>query len=100
MATLTIVYWRDIPAQVIVKAGRKNAKRQLSQRFQEAIDIAAMRSRAHETDAYLEEWRRGTPTPCGDDLEEEASLAVKQLETAFSDEQLKTIAENGGHTVD
>ena len=48
MAKLTIVYWRDIPAQVIVKAGRNAAKRQLADRFQEAIDIAAMRSRAHE----------------------------------------------------
>ena len=27
MATLTIVYWRDIPAQVIAKAGRTTAKR-------------------------------------------------------------------------
>ena len=28
MAQLTIVYWRDIPAQVIVKAGRRSAKRE------------------------------------------------------------------------
>jgi len=99
MATLTIVYWRDIPAQVIVKAGRKSAKRQLPDRFQEAIDIAAMRSKAHETDAYLEEWRRGEPVPCGDNLEAEADRATQELEARFNDEQLDTLAKDGGYTV-
>ncbi len=100
MATLSIVYWRDIPAQVIVKAGRKSAKRQLSDRFQEAIDVAAMRSKAHETDAYLEEWRRSEPVVCDDDLEVEAESAARKLEQEFSDEHLKAIAKNGGHSVE
>ena len=34
MAQVTIVYWRDIPAQVIVKQGRTSAKRELAARFQ------------------------------------------------------------------
>jgi len=97
MANLTIVYWRDIPAQVIVKAGRKSAKRQLSDRFQEAIDIAAMRSKAHESGAYLEEWRRGDSATCGDDLEAQADTAAQELESRFSDEMLESIAKNGGH---
>jgi len=46
MPMATIVYWRDIPAQVIIKQGRKAAKRELSARFQEAIDMAAMRAKA------------------------------------------------------
>src|SRR5258708_19141561 len=79
MAQLTIVYWHDIPAQVIVKAGRQSAKRALSPRFQAAIDRAAMRSGAHGTDAYLAEWRRGEPTPCGDDLEAGATAAAGRL---------------------
>ena len=69
MADRVIVYWRDIPAQVIVKAGRKPAKRELPERFAQAIDAAAMRDGASDTDAYLAEWRRGAPEPCGDDLE-------------------------------
>ena len=47
MAEKVVVYWRDIPAQVIVKAGRKTAKRQLPERFEQAIDRAAMRAEAH-----------------------------------------------------
>jgi hypothetical protein len=83
MADRIIVYWRDIPAQVIVKAGRKAAKRELSLRFTEAIDMCAMRSGAHETDAYLAEWRRGAPESCGDDLEAEADAALARLESEY-----------------
>jgi len=99
MAKLTIMYWRDIPAQVIVKAGRKSAKRQLSDRFQEAIDVAAMRSKAHETDAYLEEWRRGEPTDCGEDLEAEVDTVANAIEAEFNDERLNALVKNGGHAV-
>ncbi|TIV10197.1 MAG: hypothetical protein E5W02_20945, partial [Mesorhizobium sp.] len=53
MADLIVVYWRDIPAQVIVKKGRQNAKRELPLRFTEAIDMCAMRTGAGGTDDYL-----------------------------------------------
>jgi len=61
MAEKVIVYWRDIPAQVIVRAGRKTAQRQLPERFEQAIDRAAMRAKLTGTDAYLAQWRRGDP---------------------------------------
>ena len=61
MADRIIVYWRDIPAQVIIKKGRTNAKRELSLRFTEAIDMCAMRTGAAETDDYLAEWRKADP---------------------------------------
>jgi hypothetical protein len=67
MARLTIVYWRDIPAQVIVKAGRQSAKRQLDERFEKAIDRAAMRADLKDTDSYLSEWRRAAPVTCSDE---------------------------------
>ena len=38
MPEVTIVYWRDIPAQVIVGSGRGAAKAPLSERFEQAID--------------------------------------------------------------
>ncbi|MFP1633422.1 virulence factor [Zhengella sp. ZM62] len=96
MADLVIVYWRDIPAQVIVKQGRKSAKRELSQRFAEAIDMAAMRSGAADTDAYLEEWRRAAPVAVGDDLEAEADKAAAELESAWPRERLVALVQTGG----
>ena len=96
MATATVVYWRDIPAQVIVKAGRKNAKRVLPERFEKAIDQAAMLSKLSGTDAYLEQWRRGEPVACGDDLEAEADRMASQIENDYPDDVLSAYVKAGG----
>lgn len=96
MAKLTIVYWRDIPAQVIAKEKRNAAKRVLSERFEKAIDRAAMRSGARDTDSYLAEWRRGEPTPCGDDLDAEADAVAARLEGDYDDDRLAGLIASGG----
>jgi hypothetical protein len=96
MADLIIVYWRDIPAQVIVKKGRQNAKRELPLRFTEAIDMAAMRSGAAETDAYLAEWRKADPVTVGDDLEAEVAKAADELDKKYDRERLVALAKAGG----
>jgi len=96
MATLTVVYWRDIPAQVIAKAGRRNAKRVLPERFEKAIDQSAMRAKLRDTDSYLEQWRRGDPVDCGDDLETEAGTLAARLDAEFSDDVLAAYVRNGG----
>ena len=96
MAELLVLYWRDIPAQVIARAGRRSAKRELEARFQQAIDAAAMRAGASGTEAYLAEWRRGAPTPCGDDLESEALAAAAKLEAEYDAARLQRLAAVGG----
>ena len=96
MAKLTIVYWRDIPAQVIAKEKRNAAKRVLTERFEKAIDRAAMRSGARDTDAYLAEWRRGDATPCGDDLDAEAKAVAARLEGDYDDDRLAGLIASGG----
>jgi len=99
MAELTVVYWRDIPAQVIAKAGRKAARRQLAGRFEKAIDRAAMRDKATETDSYLAEWRRGDPQPCGPDLDAEADAAAARIEADYDDNRLDRLIAAGGREV-
>ena len=96
MADLFIVYWRDIPAQVIVTKGRSSAKRQLTERFEKAIDRAAMRAKLRDTDSYLGEWRRAEPVPCGEDLEAEAAAAAERLEADWTEERLAKAIANGG----
>lgn len=97
MAQVTVVYWRDIPAQVIVKAGRKAAKRELSGRFQEAIDMAAMRAKAIGTDAYLNDWRRDVVAECDGDLEAEADKWLSRLDSDYDDARVDTLVANKGH---
>jgi hypothetical protein len=96
VASLTVLYWRDIPSQIVVKAGRTAAKRELPERFIRAIDAAAMRSGASATDDYLADWRRGDPSPCGDDLEDEASAAVIRLEQEYDQTRLAGLIANEG----
>ena len=96
MASLIIVSWRDIPCQVIVRSGRRTAKRELTERFIRAIDAAAMHAGANSDDAYLAEWRRSDPVPCGDDLEAEATAAAERLETEYDANRLAALVERDG----
>ena len=91
MASLIVISWRDIPAQVIVKRGRETAKVQLSPRFQEAVDRAAMRAGKGSSDAYLADWARSAPRPCGEDLQAEAAAEAARLEAMFTDEDLERL---------
>lgn len=92
---ITVIRWRDIPAQVVAKRGREAAKRELSPRFQVAIDRAAMYAGLFGTDEYLSEWARDS-RPCGDDLESEAANEAARLEAEFNAEVLNEVAGNGG----
>ena len=58
MAEITIVFWRDIPAQIIAGKGRRAVKKPLPERFEQAIDRCAMKVGARDQDAYLAEWRK------------------------------------------
>ena len=98
MANLIVTYWRDIPSAVSVKAGRKEEKRMLDNRFMEAIDMAAMRGGATDADSYLADWRRADPIAVGDDLAAEADGAKARLETEFTHDRIKSLIANGGRT--
>jgi hypothetical protein len=95
MAKLTVVYWRDIPAQVIAKQGRKTAKKILPDRFSEAIDKAAMRSKLAGTDAYLEHWQRRVEDINGD-LEQLVQERLQQIDSEYDAERLKLLIRQGG----
>jgi hypothetical protein len=91
-----IVYWRDIPAQVKAKAGRARAGKELSERFQVFIDRAAMRAGLFNTDDYLGEWRTSAAQEREGEPEAVASAVAVELEAAYPDARLETLALNGG----
>ena len=96
MAERVIIYWRDIPAQVVVRAGRRAERRELPERFIQAIDRCAMAVGAKDSDAYLAEWRRGAPEPVGDDLTAEADSAAAELIAAYDASRLAALVASGG----
>ncbi len=98
MAKLITVYWRDIPAQVIAKRGRESARVKLSERFQKAIDRAAMRAGKGSSDKYLEDWRRVAKT-CSGALEDAAKAQAERLEAAHDDELLEKMVKAGGQAL-
>jgi len=96
MAKLISIYWRDIPAQVVGRAGRKNGfKKELDPRFAKAIDRAAMRAGRGSSDAYLEDWRRESEEVEGD-LETLVNERVTHLESQFDADFLEALVKAGG----
>lgn len=96
MPDVTIVYWRDIPAQVIVGKGRRGTKRVLAERFEQAIDRAAMKTGAAETDAYLAEWRKAAPYVVDGDPAEVAEAEATRLEAEYDQDRIKAMIANDG----
>lgn len=96
MPEVTIVYWRDIPAQVIVGKGRRGTKQVLAERFEQAIDRAAMKAGAAETDAYLAEWRKAAPYSVEGDPSEVAAQEAARIDAEFDRDRLKALIDNDG----
>jgi len=92
---LTVIRWRDIPAQVTAKDGRAVAKRVLHRRFQVAIDRAAMKAGKKAASDYIGEWvsdRR----PCGPDLQAEVDQLAGRFEAEHTRDVLAHLVANGG----
>jgi Virulence factor len=96
MPEVTVVYWRDIPAQVIVGKGRRGTKVQLPERFEQAIDRCAMKIGARDTDAYLAEWRKATAYSVDGDDAEVAAREAARLKTEFDTETIRALIDNEG----
>jgi len=92
---MTVIRWRDIPAQVVVRDGRQTHKIVLHPRFQVAIDRAAAKAGRREWDDYLSEWRKEQRT-CSGDVETEATAEAARLEAAYTAERLKQLVSAGG----
>lgn len=90
MSGLTLVCWRDIPAQVTRGKGRSAERVVLAERFEKAIDRAAMRAGLTGTGAYLDQWRR-VPVP-GDDPAAEAA----RIEAEYDDDRLRALIARDG----
>ena len=99
MAKLIIISWRDVPSQVVVRQGRDTVRVQLSARFQEAVDRAAMRAGKGKSDAYIADWKRGEPRECGNDMKAEAIAEVARLEAQYSNADLERLIRAKGLAV-
>jgi len=97
VAELTVIKWRDIPMQIVVRddAGG-SARRLLPERFQEAVDAAAMVAGLIGSDDYTEQMSMDR-SQVGDDLEAEASKAEDSVLAEWTEDQLKVAIRAGGY---
>lgn len=88
MADVQVTYWRDIPSLVAAREGDQVVKVPLAQRFQEAIDEAAMRLGDTDADAYLAGWVRSDWESVPDDAATAAAQRAAALEDQWDDATL------------
>lgn len=97
MAQLVTILWREIPSQVNVQAGRRRHQVQLSERFQHAIDRAAMVAGLDGSDDYLAQWRRvSVECDAAADFASLASETAAGLEADYPLARLNELVARGG----
>lgn len=92
---LTVIYWRDIPAQVKARAGRNRISAPLPDRFMVAVDAAATTAGKTKTDEYIAEWREKT-RPCDGDLQAAVDGKVTAIDESYSADLVRAMVRNGG----
>ncbi len=95
MAKLKIVYWHDIPGQVVMRIGRRNERLRLSSKFAEAIDRASNRLKKQGKDALFDPWQVVDRAFQGN-IHIQARLLVTQIEENYSNEILDRLIRSGG----
>jgi len=92
---IKIVFWRDIPGQVVVREGRRSKRLRLPLRFMKAIERAGYRLRKKKQDALFEPWHDVTQ-PFNGDINEQAKKLVQQLEEQYTEEVLEILVRASG----
>ena len=95
MGQIKIVYWRDIPGQVVIREGRHSTRLRLPLRFMKAIERAGYRLKKKQQDALFEPWHDVTQTFNGD-IKEQAKQLVRQLEEQYTEEVLESLIRASG----
>jgi Virulence factor len=96
VAEFRVTYWRDLPSLVTARDGEHTAKAALDARFMVAIDEAAMRLGATDSDAYLEGWRQGDWEERGGSPEAVAQAVAAELESEFGETRVQEMLDSYG----
>ncbi len=68
----------------------------MSERFQQAIDVAAMHSGKSGTDEYLAEWKTRAMPDRDEPPEQAAEILAAELERTYTPERLSNLVTHGG----
>ncbi len=93
MATVQILYWHDIPVQVKASAGRERRSMALSDRFQEAVDRAAMIVGVIDSDDYTDLYEWSAPQEREGSPQDVAAAVAAELEAQYAEIDWRATAE-------
>lgn len=96
MATYQILYWQDIPSQVDARGAGPSHKEMLSQRFQELIDIVAMKKNLVNSDDYINGWTKGDKQERPGSAADVARAVAAELEAQYDAIRKAALAQFGG----
>lgn len=82
MAEYQILFWRHIPSMVVVRGDGREIQGRLPQRYQDAIDDAAMLAGQTSSDAYLEGWEWGSAQQRDGSPEDVLAAILAEVERA------------------
>ena len=95
---LTVIKWRDIPTQVMIKKSRREVEKvQLDSRFMEAVDSAATIADKTDTDAYLNDWNNEVIEIPDGNMKELVVSKVAELDSEFTLNVLLDYINNEGY---
>jgi hypothetical protein len=94
-----ITSWRELPSLVVARDGENIVKVPLPQRFQEAIDEAAMRLGETSSEAYLEGWGRSAWKPADGAPADVAAIVEAALESSWPEEAVTSFLDGLGPAV-
>ena len=96
MAEFRVTYWRDLPSLVTARDGGQTAKAALDPRFMVAIDEAAMRLGAIDSDAYLEGWRQSEWEERGGSPDEVVQAVAQELDAEYDVTRVQELLDSYG----
>ena len=96
MTEFRVTYWRDLPSLVTAREGDHTAKAALDARFMVAIDEAAMRLGATDSEAYLEGWRQSDWEARDGPPERVVAAVAEEIEAHFDQERVQNLLDSYG----
>lgn len=79
MATYRILYWQDIPSQIVASGDDGEVSFPLPQKFLERIDEVAIERGISGSDEYLDQWKWGDDQDRDGSAQEVAEAVVAEL---------------------
>ncbi len=94
MNKVVLISWQEIPSMVEAKSGRRRHKVQLSEPFQELIDLIAMKRGLDGSDDYLLHWRREALEDRSGDVVEVAEAVAAEIEATYATVRADALAKS------